>query len=110
MKNLMEARDSHLFDADGFFREPGLWTAALAQRIAQADGMGTLSPEQLQLLHTLRNEFDKNGSLPALSHVCHMDGQNADCMQRLFPSPLQAWRVAGLPNPGEEAKAYMSRN
>jgi tRNA 2-thiouridine synthesizing protein E len=28
-------------------------------------------------------------------------------MQHLFPSPREAWRIAGLPNPGEEAKAYM---
>jgi len=43
----------------------------------------------------------------ALSHVCHLTGQSADCMQHLFPNPREAWRVAGLPNPGEEAKAYL---
>jgi len=26
----------------------------------------------------------------------------------LFPSCLAAWRIAGLPDPGEEAKAYLS--
>jgi hypothetical protein len=25
----------------------------------------------------------------------------------LFPNPREAWRVAGLPNPGEEAKTYL---
>ena len=29
------------------------------------------------------------------------------CMPDLFRSVRTAWRVAGLPNPGEEAKAYM---
>lgn len=104
------SRDIPLFDADGFFLEPAKWNAALAERIAQANGLGALSAEQMTLLHKLRNEFEKSGSLPAFSHVCHLGGQAPDCLQQLFPSPLEAWRIAGLPNPGEEAKAYMSSN
>lgn len=110
MKGSVATSDNHLFDADGFFLEPDKWTVAIAERIAQADGLGALNAEQLELLHKLRSEFEKNGSLPAFSHVCHLGGQAPDCMQHLFPSPLEAWRVAGLPNPGEEAKAYMSDN
>lgn len=110
MKDLMESGSNHLFDADGFFLEPGKWTVALAQHIAQADGLGGLSTEQLELLRNLRGEYKKNGSIPAFSHVCHLSGQDPACLQQLFPSPLQAWRIAGLPNPGEEAKAYMSKD
>lgn len=97
----------HVFDADGFFNDPGLWSESLADRIAQADGLGQLSDLQLGLLRALRREFEKYGTVTALSHVCHLTGQSADCMQRLFPNPREAWRIAGLPNPGEEAKAYM---
>lgn len=110
MKEPVTGRDTPLFDADGFFREPDKWTTALAERIAEANGLGPLSPEQIALLHKLRGEFEKSGSLPAFSHVCHLEGQAPDCLQQLFPSPLEAWRLAGLPNPGEEAKAYMSPN
>jgi tRNA 2-thiouridine synthesizing protein E len=28
-------------------------------------------------------------------------------VQRLFGGCREAWRIAGLPNPGEEAKNYM---
>lgn len=96
-----------VFDSDGFLLDPGMWNESLADRIAQNDGLGELSELQLGLLHALRREFAKHGTVTALSHVCHLTGQSADCMQHLFPSPREAWRVAGLPNPGEEAKSYL---
>jgi len=96
-----------LFDPDGFMIAPDSWSESLADSIAQADGLDPLSELQIGLLHALRHEFFKHGTVTALSHVCHLTGQSADCMQHLFPSPREAWRVAGLPNPGEEAKAYL---
>ncbi len=110
MKDLVATSDSHLFDADGFFLEPDKWNVEIAESIAQADGLGPLNSEQLELLRTLRAEYQKSGSIPAFSHICHLGGQEPDCLQHLFVSPLSAWRMAGLPNPGEEAKAYMSQN
>lgn len=107
MGQRLEPMVDHVFDADGFFINPGLWSESLADRIAQADGLGPLSDLQLGLLRALRREYEKHGMVTALSHVCHITGQSADCMQRLFPNPRAAWRIAGLPNPGEEAKAYM---
>ena len=96
-----------IFDSDGFLLDPDMWNESLADRVAQTDGLGQLSELQLALLHALRREFAKHGSVTALSHVCHLTGQSADCMQHLFPGAREAWRVAGLPNPGEEAKAYL---
>jgi tRNA 2-thiouridine synthesizing protein E len=96
-----------IFDADGFLINADTWSESLADRIAQNDGLGELSELHLSLLRALRHEFAKHGSVMALSHVCHLTGQSADCMQHLFPNPREAWRVAGLPNPGEEAKAYL---
>ncbi len=96
-----------VFDPDGFLLDPAMWSESLADRIAQNDGIGELSELQMGLLHALRREYLRHGSVTALSHVCHLTGQTADCMQRLFPGPREAWRVAGLPNPGEEARAYL---
>ena len=107
MDDLMKSSQGNMFDADGFFLVPGLWSETLANRIAQADGMEELSSVQLDLLHTLRNEYKKNGAVTAFSHICHLRGQGPNCLQHLFPGPREAWRIAGLPNPGEEAKAYM---
>lgn len=99
--------DPALFDDDGFLLDPGRWSESLADRIAQTDGIGILNELQIGLLHALRREFSRHGTVTALSHVCHLTGQSADCMQRLFPNPREAWRIAGLPNPGEEAKSYL---
>ena len=110
MSESMLSADNPMFDADGFMVEPDKWSVTLANSLAQAEGLSALTPEQLELLHNLRAEFEKTGAVSAHSHVCHLGGQAPDCMQQLFTSPLQAWRVAGLPNPGEEAKAYMSNS
>lgn len=96
-----------IFDPDGFLLDPAMWSESLADRIAQTDGLGTLNELQFGLLHALRREYARHGTVTALSHVCHLTGQSANCMHHLFPNPRIAWRVAGLPNPGEEAKAYL---
>ena len=98
---------SALFDSSGFLIDPNVWSITLADRIAQADGLGELNDLQIGLLHALRSEYAKHGCVTALSHVCHLTGQSADCMQHLFPNPRIAWRVAGLPDPGEEARTYL---
>ncbi|MBU2641137.1 MAG: TusE/DsrC/DsvC family sulfur relay protein [Thiobacillus sp.] len=103
----LDASGSAVFDRDGFWIDPATWSESLADRVAQDDGLGQLNELQLSLLQALRNEFFKHGTVPALHHVCHLIGQDPDCMQYLFPSPREAWRLAGLPNPGEEAKSYL---
>jgi tRNA 2-thiouridine synthesizing protein E len=99
---------SFLFDKDGFFINPEQWDIALAQHIANSEGLGEMDDLQQGLLLTLRDEFQKFGAVTALSHICHLNGLDADCLHQLFRSPRQAWRIAGLPNPGEEAKAYLA--
>lgn len=96
-----------LFDEDGFMRDMSSWNEDLARRIAASDGLGDLDERQIALLKQLRRGYQRAEALPAVPHVCHLDGLEPDCMTRLFPSVREAWRLAGLPNPGEEAKAYM---
>jgi tRNA 2-thiouridine synthesizing protein E len=40
--------------------------------------------------------------------VCRAAGLDPSQAHRLFSSCRSLWRIAGLPNPGEEAKAYMN--
>ena len=103
----LDTSSTAVFDADGFLVDPAMWSESLADRVAQSDGFGKLNELQLSLLRTLRHEFAKHGSVPSLHHVCHLIGEAPDCMQHLFPGPREAWRLAGLPNPGEEAKTYL---
>lgn len=102
-----DAPSNAIFDSDGFWIDPAMWSETQAKRVAQDDGLGELSALHLSLLQALRHEFFKHDTVPSLHHVCHRIGQAPDCMQHLFPSPREAWRLAGLPNPGEEAKTYL---
>jgi dissimilatory sulfite reductase related protein len=95
------------FDPDGFMWEMNSWNEEMARRIALMDGLGELDEQQLALLRHLRASYLRRGGLPAWAHVCHLGGFAPDCMTRLFPDAREVWRVAGLPNPGEEAKAYL---
>lgn len=108
MTSPLNMPDGATFDRDGFFLDPSIWDERLASQIAQNDGLGKLSEAQIQVLLVLRDKYAKHGNVTALSHVCHLTGHDANCMQPLFRSPREAWRLAGLPNPGEEAKAYLS--
>ena len=105
---MASAQSTYLsFDLDGFVQDPESWNEETAQRIAALDGMTTLSQTQIAMLKLLRAQFLRVGGPPALSHVCRLGGQDADCLNRLFPSAREAWRIAGLPNPGDEAVSYL---
>jgi tRNA 2-thiouridine synthesizing protein E len=45
--------------------------------------------------------------MPYMSRICRIMHLGKHGVQRLFGSCREAWRIAGLPNPGEEAKTYM---
>jgi tRNA 2-thiouridine synthesizing protein E len=95
------------FDLDGFLCDMEHWNEDLARQIAAEDGLGGLDDDQLAVVRQLRETYRRTRAAPALAHVCHVSGFDPNCMTRLFPSAREAWRIAGLPNPGEEAKAYM---
>ncbi len=94
-------------DAEGFLLNPQDWNEAWAQSLAAAKGLAPLDAGHMEILHCLRELYLRAGGLPAMPHVCHLAGRSPVCLNELFPSPLVAWRLAGLPHPGEEAKAYM---
>lgn len=96
------------FDADGFLKEPRLWNEDLAELLAVADGIGELTAEHWRVIHYLREHYLKYHAIPVMRHVCLVMHLDRHCVTDLFgPGGKEAWRIAGLPNPGEEAKAYM---
>ena len=95
------------FDEDGFLRDPATWNIKVATRIADQDLLSSLTPAHWDIIHFLRSHYLAHGSLPPMSHVCRVTHQGPHCVSELFHDEREAWRVAGLPNPGEEAKTYM---
>ena len=94
------------FDRDGFLTSPESWNEELARCIAAENGVDELGEEHWEIIRFLRKHY-LEGGLPAVSHVCHVHRFDHHCIPDLFKSMKVAWRIAGLPNPGEEANAYM---
>ena len=94
-------------DADGFLLNPHGWNRGVAQEMARQDGIGPLTADHWAVIYYLREHRLTYGSLPPMSQVCRTRHLDRGAVQRLFGGCRQAWRIAGLPNPGEEAMAYM---
>ena len=100
--------DKPLFDHDGFLCDPQQWNRALALRIAREEGMENLEHRHWVILAMLRRYYARYHSPPVMHHICHLTHLGPYCTLSLFDKGArEAWRIAGLPNPGEEAKAYM---
>ena len=96
------------FDEDGFLLETGYWNHAVARYIAKRDGITEIIPEQWVIIDSLRDHYFRLGAPPVMRHICNVNHMDHNCVNALFgQSSLEAWRIAGLPNPGEEAKAYL---
>lgn len=107
MDNTTRSDVSANFDGDGFLCDPVTWNERLAWHIAQADGIGELGEGHWSVIRTLRHHYLNFGALTPGSHVCRVNRLERRCVYGLFRDMREAWRVAGLPNPGEEAKSYM---
>ncbi|MCG6897903.1 MAG: TusE/DsrC/DsvC family sulfur relay protein [Thiocapsa sp.] len=95
-------------DEEGFLLDPTLWNAGMARVIAELDGVGPLAQDHWSIIYYLREHRMTYGAIPPVSQICRTHGMDKDAVRRLFGSCRQAWRIAGLPHPGEEALSYMS--
>jgi tRNA 2-thiouridine synthesizing protein E len=108
MVSALHVKPTVEFDEDGLLRDPRQWNETVAGDIARELGIGELSDDHWQVIRSLREYYAKFGVAPAMIRVCHQHHRGLDWVHDLFQSCLNAWRVAGLPNPGEEAKSYLS--
>jgi TusE/DsrC/DsvC family sulfur relay protein len=95
-------------DADGFITDPHLWSETFACLVTAMDGRGTLEEEHMAIIYYLREHFLSYAAMPPVQQVCHEQGMQKARVKELFGTCRAAWRTAGLPNPGDEALAYMS--
>lgn len=100
--------DANQFDEYGLLKDAHTWSESLAQDIASDLGIGTLNDVHWRIIHTLRDHFTRHGTPPVMHRVCQDAGIERRQVNELFGYCLNAWRVAGLPNPGEEATSYLS--
>ncbi|HEY9149086.1 MAG TPA: TusE/DsrC/DsvC family sulfur relay protein [Gammaproteobacteria bacterium] len=82
------------------------WSEAQAERIAREHGIESLTEEHWCVINTLRDHFIQYGALPPMRFACDINRLEPHCVDHLFHSPQEAWRIAGLPDPDDEAEGY----
>ena len=102
-----EAKEGVHFDQYGFITDPYSWNEDLAERLAKEDGIGELGPEHWEIITFLREEYLNTGGPPPVGDACRIMHLDPHCVDHLFQNSREAWRLAGLPDPGEEARTYM---
>ncbi len=107
-QNPISSNTSPLFDPDGFLLEPSIWSEDLCRNIAELDGIAPLDDKHWAVIHHVRGKYFQVGGLPTLRLICRATSITRVEIHRRFGGCREIWRVAGLPNPGEEAKAYFS--
>ena len=98
----------HLFDEDGFLLDAATWSEELARGLALAEGVVSLSAEHWRVIHFIRNKYLRLGGLTSLRRLCRGTDLSRAEIKELFGDCLAMLRIAGVPNPGEEAKTYLS--
>lgn len=105
MSTIQEIPD--LFSANGFLVDPDIWDRDLALRIAAQFDLIELKESHWTVIDYLREHYLRNGTVPWEGNICRDLDLVENCVYRLFGGPIEAWKVAGLPDPGAEARNYM---
>lgn len=108
METIMEAPAGVELDDAGLLLDPAVWSEDVARAMARQLGVGELNEDHWTVITALRNHYARHGVAPAMNNICRPHGKDWHWTHELFGTCLNAWRVAGLPNPGEEAKSYLS--
>ena len=95
-------------DDDGFLENFEEWNEEVAHGLAERESVDELSEDRLDILRFMREYYKKYNFFPLLHAVCKNVHQPKDCVTEKFLDPVQAWKIAGLPNPGEEVLLFKS--
>jgi len=103
----LDQNKTEILDEEGYLIDPFSWDRTFTERRA-AQARLTLTAQHWQLIELIRDKYLRLGALPPMRTVCKAVGIDKEVLKRQFGSCLALWKMAGLPNPGEEAKAYMN--
>jgi tRNA 2-thiouridine synthesizing protein E len=93
-------------DALGFLVDARLWTEQWTRDTAELYGIAPLTERHWRVIRFLRDRFDRLGGVPAIRQVCRATSVSRGDVRSLFGGCCDAWRLAGLPDPGEEVRAH----
>lgn len=95
-------------DDDGFLENFEDWNEKVACGLAEKEGVEELTEDKIDVLRFIRDYYKKHNNFPILRAVCKNAHQPKTCLTENFLNPVQAWKIAGLPNPGEEVIMFKS--
>ncbi|AKH21318.1 TusE/DsrC/DsvC family sulfur relay protein [Sedimenticola thiotaurini] len=96
-----------VFDENGYLCDSAYWDNRVAEQLALQEGIGFLSAAHWRVIRFVRDRYLRLGAIPPMRRICRSSELSRSEVKRLFGGCLQVWRIAGLPNPGEEARAYL---
>lgn len=88
-------------DEDGFIADPNQWNEAVANALAETEGVDQLTEDHWKVVNYLRDYYLQFGIAPMIRKLCKETGFSLKQIYDLFPSgPAKgACKVAGLPKP-----------
>ncbi len=95
------------FDDQGFLLDSSQWSRETARDLAHREGLDELTLRHWALINHMRDRYLGSDALPNMRLVCRATGLDRKEVAHLFGGCRSIWRIAGLPNPGTEALAYM---
>jgi len=95
-------------DDEGFLTDLEDWTEDAARDLAAREGIGRLSENEFAILWSMRDYYRKHRFFPIVRAICRSVNLPRTCVTDRFTDPVTAWKIAGLPNPGEEVIGFRS--
>ena len=96
-------------DDDGYLRNFEDWNEDIACALAEREGIEELTKDKVDILKFTRQYYKDYGSYPVFGVVCLNVNQPMDCVIEKFTDPVKSWKIAGIPNPGEETETFLKR-
>ncbi|MHB0866058.1 MAG: TusE/DsrC/DsvC family sulfur relay protein [Thermoleophilia bacterium] len=94
---------------EGYLADPQSWNEKVALALAANQDVPELTEEMMEIIRFMRSYYMSYQAFPMLHSVCKNVHQPKECVNEEFIDPLKAWKIAGLPDPGDEVNAYLKR-
>ncbi len=108
MNSALNTLPEFQLDEYGLLKNTQDWNKEIALIIANDLYISPLTDEHWKIINAIRLHYARFAVAPTMHNICHANHKSEAWVHDLFGNCFNAWRVAGLPDPGEEAKAYLS--
>lgn len=96
-------------DDEGFLNDPNDWDSMMALKLARMNGFDKLDIQQWAIIFALRKYYFSQNALTIRHGVHNISYIRNTSVDKVFDHHvIEAWRIAGLPNPGEDALTVSS--